>query len=38
MKAVYLVEGKRSPQVKSGTKIKDIEAPYLGHYILFEIY
>jgi acetyl-CoA C-acetyltransferase len=37
MKAVYLVEGKRSPQVKSGTKIKDIEAPYLGHYIIRNI-
>ncbi|MFZ4713684.1 MAG: thiolase family protein [Bacteriovoracaceae bacterium] len=30
MKAVYLVDGKRIPQVKSGADIKDVPAPFLG--------
>lgn len=30
MKTVYLVDGKRIPQVKSGADIKDVAAPYLG--------
>ena len=30
MKTVYLVDGKRTPQVKSGTEIKDLPLPYLG--------
>jgi acetyl-CoA C-acetyltransferase len=30
MKAVYLVEGKRIPQVKSGMDIKDVPAPFLA--------
>src|SRR6476620_5021374 len=34
MKPVYLVDGKRTPQVKSGAEIKDIAAPYLGHYLI----
>ena len=34
MKPVYLVEGKRTPQVKSGADLKDIAAPYLGHYLI----
>ncbi|MDA8793251.1 thiolase family protein [Bacteriovoracaceae bacterium] len=34
MKAVYLVEGVRTPQVKSGTDLKEISAPYLGHYLI----
>jgi acetyl-CoA C-acetyltransferase len=34
MKPVYLVNGKRTPQVKSGADIKDIAAPYLGHYLI----
>lgn len=37
MKPVYLVQGKRTPQVKSGTDIKDIAAPYLGHYLIRNI-
>src|SRR5690606_15638578 len=37
MKTVYLVEGKRSPQAKSGTDLKDVAAPYLGHYLIREI-
>jgi acetyl-CoA C-acetyltransferase len=37
MKPVYLVEGKRSPQAKAGTALKDIEAPYLGHYLIRNI-
>lgn len=32
--AVYLVEGLRSPQAKAGTKLKEIAAPYLGHYLV----
>jgi acetyl-CoA C-acetyltransferase len=34
MKAVYLVDGKRTPQVKSGAELKDISAPFLGHYLI----
>lgn len=34
MKPVYLVDGKRTPQVKAGAEIKDIAAPYLGHYLI----
>lgn len=34
MKPVYLVDGKRTPQVKSGAELKDIAAPYLGHYLI----
>jgi acetyl-CoA C-acetyltransferase/acetyl-CoA acyltransferase len=37
MKPVYLVQGKRTPQVKSGADIKDIAAPYLGHYLIRNI-
>src|SRR3989338_2624821 len=37
MKPVYLVTGYRTPQVKSGADIKDIAAPYLGHYIIRHI-
>ena len=29
-RVVYLVEGKRSPQVKSGTDLKDLSVPQLG--------
>jgi acetyl-CoA C-acetyltransferase/acetyl-CoA acyltransferase len=34
MKPVYLCSGVRTPQVKSGTDIKDVDAPYLGHYLI----
>lgn len=34
MKPVYLVDGKRTPQVKSGADLKEIAAPYLGHYLI----
>lgn len=34
MKAVYLVDGKRTPSVKSGAELKEIAAPYLGHYLI----
>jgi acetyl-CoA C-acetyltransferase/acetyl-CoA acyltransferase len=34
MKPVYLVDGKRTPSVKSGAELKDIAAPYLGHYLI----
>lgn len=34
MKPVYLVDGKRTPSVKAGGELKDIAAPYLGHYLI----
>ena len=34
MKAVYLVDGKRTPQVKAGEELKEVAAPYLGHYLI----
>src|SRR5690554_6888001 len=34
MKPVYLVEGKRTPHAKSGTALKEVAAPYLGHYLI----
>ncbi len=34
MKPVYLVDGKRTPQVKAGADLKEIAAPYLGHYLI----
>jgi acetyl-CoA C-acetyltransferase len=34
MKPVYLVDGKRTPQVKAGAELKEISAPYLGHYLI----
>ncbi len=34
MKPVYLVNGKRTPQVKAGTELKEIAAPFLGHYLI----
>ena len=34
MKAVYLVEGKRTPQVKSGADLQEVAAPYLAHYLI----
>lgn len=33
-KPVYLVEAKRTPQAKAGTALKDIQAPYLGAYLV----
>lgn len=37
MQPVYLVQGKRTPQAKAGTILKDIAAPYLGHYLIRDI-
>lgn len=37
MKAVYLVQGKRTPQAKAGAELKDVAAPYLGHYLIRNI-
>lgn len=37
MKPVYIVEAVRTPQAKSGTIIKDIQAPYLGAYLVRHI-
>lgn len=34
MKPVYLVKGVRTPQVKAGADISEIQAPYLGHYLI----
>jgi len=34
MKPVYLVEGVRTPQAKAGSLLKDVDAPYLGHYLV----
>ncbi|MCB9091025.1 MAG: thiolase family protein [Halobacteriovoraceae bacterium] len=31
---VYLVDGVRTPQAKSGADLKDVAAPYLGHYLI----
>ena len=33
-KIVYLVKGVRTPQVKSGADLKDVAAPFLGHYLI----
>lgn len=37
MKPVYLVRGYRTPHVKSGADLKEIPAPYLGHYLVRHI-
>lgn len=37
MKPVYIVEGVRTPQVKSGADLKEVVAPYLGHYLIKNI-
>ena len=34
MQDVYLVMGSRTPQAKAGTILKDVAAPYLGHYLI----
>ncbi len=34
MKPVYLVNALRTPQVKSGFDLKEVAAPYLGHYLV----
>lgn len=34
MKPVYLVKGVRTPQVKSGADLKEVQAPFLGHYLI----
>ncbi len=34
---VYLVEGKRTPQVKAGLDLKEVDAPYLGIYLVRHI-
>jgi acetyl-CoA C-acetyltransferase/acetyl-CoA acyltransferase len=37
MRDVYIVDAKRTPQVKSGLDLKEIAAPYLGHYLIRNI-
>ena len=34
MRDVYIVDGKRTPQAKAGTDLKDVAAPYLGAYLV----
>ncbi len=34
MKDVYIVDGRRTPQAKSGLDLKDVQAPYLGAYLV----
>lgn len=34
MKDVYIVDGKRTPQAKSGLDLKDVQAPFLGAYLV----
>lgn len=34
MRDVYIVDGKRTPQAKSGMDLKDVQAPYLGAYLV----
>jgi len=34
MKAVYIIDARRTPQVKAGADLKDVQAPYLGHYLI----
>lgn len=36
-KPVYIVDARRTPQVKSGADISMIAAPYLGHYLIRQI-
>ncbi len=34
MKDVFIVDGKRTPQAKAGLDLKDVQAPYLGAYLV----
>lgn len=34
LQEVYIVDARRSPHAKSGTTLKDIQAPYLGAYLV----
>jgi acetyl-CoA C-acetyltransferase/acetyl-CoA acyltransferase len=34
LRDVYIVDGKRAPQAKSGLDLKDVQAPYLGAYLV----
>jgi acetyl-CoA acetyltransferase family protein len=34
MRPVYLVDARRTPHAKAGTKLKDVQAPYLGAYLV----
>ncbi|MCB9060782.1 MAG: acetyl-CoA C-acyltransferase, partial [Halobacteriovoraceae bacterium] len=36
-KEVFLVEGKRTPQVKAGLELKEVSAPFLGAYLIRKI-
>jgi len=37
LRPVYLVDAKRSPQSKAGLDLKDVQAPYLGDYLVRNI-
>ncbi len=34
LKPVYLVEGKRTPHAKAGSELKEVQAPFLGAYLV----
>ncbi len=34
LREVFIVDGKRSPQAKAGLDLKDVQAPYLGAYLV----
>lgn len=34
MKDVYIIDGKRTPQAKAGLDLKDVQAPFLGAYLV----
>ncbi|WP_127716220.1 acetyl-CoA C-acyltransferase [Halobacteriovorax sp. HLS] len=34
MKPVYIIDGKRSPHAKAGADLKDVDAPFLGAYLV----
>lgn len=34
MREVYIVDAKRTPQVKAGLDLRDVEAPFLGAYLV----
>ena len=34
LKPVYLLEGKRTPHAKAGSALKDVQAPFLGAYLV----
>ena len=37
LKDVYIVDARRTPQAKSGSTLKDVQAPFLGAYLVRQI-